>query len=154
MWCCIIFLRITNGLFLWMSSQVLLISRLDISAVFSRKRWGLHFWNIRMNTDFLLSIKIWSIRKTPCMWSWNAMDSPIISCFDGCSRSTSGAHLRRCGRICGNNSTFSYTIQSSRKYEGKYRSNHCHGYVKTDLGCSEICFLCEDNHIKNDPISA
>ena len=75
------------------------------------------------------------------------MDSTIISCFDGCSRSTSGAHLRRCGRICGNNSTFSYTIQSSRKYEGKYRSNHCHGYVKTDLGCSEICFLCEDNHL-------
>ena len=99
-----------------MRSQVLLISRLDISAVFSRKRWGLHFWNIRMNTDFLLSTKIWSIRKPPCMWSWNAMDSPIISCSDGCSRSTSGAHLRRCGRICGNNSTFSYTIQSS----------HCH----------------------------
>ena len=43
---------------LWMRSQVLLISRLDISAVFSRKRWGLHFWNIRMNTDFLLSTKI------------------------------------------------------------------------------------------------
>ena len=96
-----------------MRSQVLLISRLDISAVFSRKRWGLHFWNIRMNTDFLFSTKIWSIRKTLCMWFWNAMDSTIISCFDGCSRSTSGAHLRRCGRICGNNSTFSYTIQSS-----------------------------------------
>ena len=44
-----------------------------------------------------------------------------------------------------NNSTFSYTIQSSRKYEGKYCSDHCHGYVKTDLGCSKICFPGKNN---------
>ena len=35
-----------------MRSQVSLISRPDISVVFLRKRWGLRFWNIRMNTDF------------------------------------------------------------------------------------------------------
>ena len=79
---------------------------------FFKKKMGVTFLEYQNEYRLSFIYKDLINTKDPVHVILNAMDSPIISCFDGCSRSTSGAHLRRCGRICGNNSTFSYTIQS------------------------------------------